>query len=402
MMNYKPYLCVSLALCLSWPCQARQWHNWQWNLFASQALMHSNANNFYGESADNSSLDYSELGLLVSRRFQQDWQVSGQLLSRRAGETDDGKPRFDFAFVSYQFVNNIDRTWGLRLGRLKSTYGFYNDTRDVAFTRPGILLPQAVYFDRIRNTLFAQNALQLFGERRWQLHNLSWQLAATETDADAGELTDASGIALSGRAEGNMTGQGRLMYSHDADRFRLALSYRASDLDFSPDLIPITGTVITASTAYSAEYNAANWSLSAEFVNTDAQAQGFAAGAGFGSPIPDFDTDAQSYYMQWRWRPIQRWDILARYDVLYLNKDDKNGNRFALAVAGTPLARPAYSQFAKDKTLGLGWQPNARSLIRLEWHRVNGTGWLSQRDNPLPAQTQQDWNLGLIQASYRF
>ena len=69
----------------------------------------------------------------------------------------------------------------------------------------------------------------------------------------------------------------------------------------------------------------------------------------------------------------------------------------------TDLARrPAHSRFAKDITVGLRWNITPQFMLRAEYHRVNGTGWLSTLDNPSPHGTVQHWDLFSILGSYRF
>ena len=77
-------------------------------------------------------------------------QFSVQGLSRTAGEGSPGNIRLDYGFIDYTFSNQENSQFGIRLGRMKNPLGFYNDTRDVPFTRPSILLPQSIYFDRTR------------------------------------------------------------------------------------------------------------------------------------------------------------------------------------------------------------------------------------------------------------
>ncbi len=64
--------------------------------------------------------------------------------------------------------------------------------------------------------------------------------------------------------------------------------------------------------------------------------------------------------------------------------------------------RPAFTRFAKDITVGLRWNITPELMVRAEYHRVNGTGWLSTLDNPVPGDLAQNWDLFSILGSYRF
>lgn len=141
--------------------------------FASQAFILSTDNNFFGGSKDNGTFDFRELGINASWRILPRLQVAAQGVARWAGENDEGSPRLDYGLVDYAFVSNAKNTWGLRLGRVINPIGFYNDTRDVAFTRPSIFLPQSIYFDRTRDVALSADGGQVYGEQRTSIGDLS-------------------------------------------------------------------------------------------------------------------------------------------------------------------------------------------------------------------------------------
>ena len=102
-------------------------------------------------------------------------QFSVQGLSRTAGEGSPGNIRLDYGFIDYTFSNQENSQFGIRLGRMKNPLGFYNDTRDVPFTRPSILLPQSIYFDRTRKLAIAADGAHLYGEYRSDYGDVSFQ-----------------------------------------------------------------------------------------------------------------------------------------------------------------------------------------------------------------------------------
>jgi len=91
-----------------------------------------------------------------------------------------------------------------------------------------------------------------------------------------------------------------------------------------------------------------------------------------------------------------KWELLVRYDVSYLNEDDKDG-----ATAGAALGVPGHNFYAKDLTFGVRWDPTANIMLRAEYHRVEGTSWLSVRENDF-ASTEKFWDMFSLQASFRF
>lgn len=151
--------------------------NLQIHGFFSQGWLKSTDNNnvFGNSSSDSGSFDFREIGLNASMRPLSNLQFSVQGLSRTAGNGSPGNIRLDYGFIDYTFSNQENSQLGIRLGRMKNPIGFYNDTRDVPFTRPSILLPQSIYFDRTRKLAIAADGVHLYGEYRSDYGDISFQ-----------------------------------------------------------------------------------------------------------------------------------------------------------------------------------------------------------------------------------
>ncbi|HEY6044421.1 MAG TPA: hypothetical protein VIU43_05945, partial [Nitrosospira sp.] len=138
--------------------------NLQIHGFASQSWLKSSDNNVFGKSSsDSGSFDFREIGLNASMRPLNNLQFSVQGISRWAGKGSQGNIRLDYGFIDYTFLSRETGQLGIRLGRMKNPLGFYNDTRDVPFTRPTILLPQSIYFDRTRKLALAADGMHMYG-----------------------------------------------------------------------------------------------------------------------------------------------------------------------------------------------------------------------------------------------
>lgn len=145
--------CVALiGVCLLWTAAVRALDllggDFQLHGFASLTLVNTTDNNFFGRSDDRVSRDFTEVGANASWRLTSDVQLAAELLSHRAGGTDDGGVRLDYGLIDWTPLSREDGRAGIRLGRIKTAYGLYNKTRDVPFTRPSIILPQSIYFER--------------------------------------------------------------------------------------------------------------------------------------------------------------------------------------------------------------------------------------------------------------
>ena len=369
--------------------------NLQFHGFASQAFIWTSDNDFFGESEDSGTFDFRELGVNSSWQALPSLRLSLQVVARWAGAGDDGSPRVDFGFIDYSLLSDADNLWGVRLGRIINPLGLYNDTRDVAFTRPSILLPQSIYFDSARNLALSADGVQLYGERRTAIGDFFFQvnggLPRVEDPEFEREIFTGE---VSGSLEAEPSLIGRLRYERDGGLIRLALTGGQINADYNPGrpIDPLdAGSFRFEPWILSAQYNAERWSITGEFALRRTRLKDF------GSALPDVRFTGESYYLQATYRFTPRWEGMLRYDVLYIDRDDRDGDAFAAATGS-----PAHSRFAKDLTVGLRWDITPSLMLRAEFHHIDGTGWLPIVDNPDVDATERHWNLFSILASYRF
>jgi hypothetical protein len=360
--------------------------------FAAQAYLLTSENNFFGKSEDAGTFDFRELGLNASWRPLSRLQFSGQLLSRWAGEGDGGEPRMDYLFADYGVVSDAENLWGVRLGRSLNPLGLYNETRDVAFTRPSILLPQSIYFDRTRDLALSGDGACLYAERRTGLGEFYLDIGVGRPRADARELEVALlGRDLPGDLQGKVSYIGRLLYERDGGAIRGALSGGDISIDFDrgvgvptavPDSFHFRPLIL------SLQYNPEHWSLTGEY----ALRQFLTRGSSRDNP----HFTGESYYVQWAVRLAHAWEFMARYDALYSDRQDRDGSQFEQETG-----RPGHTRFAKDFTVGLRWDVTDWAMLRAEFHNVDGTAWITMLDNDVP-DLQRYWNLFALQAAFRF
>ncbi|MCV6615372.1 MAG: hypothetical protein OIF35_10370, partial [Cellvibrionaceae bacterium] len=317
--------------------------------FATQNFLYSDHNNFFGDSEDG-SFEFYEIGLNGLWQATPRFKVAGQILLRDAGATDDGKLRADYLFADYAFWQGDDSTAGLRLGRILNPFGMYNDTRDVAHTRPSILLPQSIYFDVNRNLALSADGGMLYLQKEFANSGIDLQLFKLKPRTRDPDLEPALFFAdLAGRLEGDRDSWlARLIYNYDLDRIRMGLVSGSIKLDYKPaamDIMLGAGLTFKPTIAF-AEYNAENWTLSGEYARR--RVSQFAALAG--APEVQGKATGSSYFVQYTRRLNSDWEAYLRYDNLVWNDKDEDGKQFA---AQTGL--PDHSRYAKDWTLGLRW-----------------------------------------------
>lgn len=394
-MNRHCRYCLLVLLCLTGLSahagdEIPQDRRFQMHGFLTQAYVHTSDNRFFGDSQDG-SFEFRELGINSSYRFNPDLMASAQLLSRVAGDMYDGAPAVDYAQLDYsRQISETDR-FGLMLGRTKNPFGFYNETRDVAATRPGIFMPQAIYWDRVRNMVLSNDGAQLYADHLQGPHRFNLQLMAGKTPID--ENVEKSYLPPQLDAsmdQDGLTLGGRLLYEWEGGHIRLALSNVSLDLDTTTNALP-PGSVGIDVWILSAQYNEGPWRLTAEYIQQPIDYQGF------GHVLDSADTTLDGYYLQGDYRLHEDWELLLRYEESHYDKNDKYGRRNS-EVNGL---QPAFF-YSKLWTLGLLWEPKERWMMRAEFSRVEGTIFLSNLENENPNETERDWNLFSLLVSYSF
>ena len=360
--------------------------------FISQGMSLTSDNNFGGNSDSGPAWDLREAGANLSWRPTPDWLVSGQALARWAGETDNGDLRLDYGFVDRTLLADGETQMGVRLGKLKNPLGFYNTTRDVAHTRPGIIMPQSIYMDRGRNFWLVASGLSLYGNREHANNAVSWQISAFEPEVDDSDLNYLMlGRDFGGEFHGRSSWLGQIMYEREGGLWRAGLSLGDLAIKYRPGVVdPFNAGHTDLSTwVLSLEHNSENWSVTAEYGQTKVRSREY------GIPIVERDNTTEAWYVQATRRFPGDWQVFLRYDVFYFDKSDHSGEDFASIAGANPWIR-----YAKDWTLGVRKDID-RWTLSAEWHQIDGTAWLSPADTPYNQQSQE-WDLLLLQAAWRF
>ena len=374
---------LAVALWAPWPALA----DFQWHGFAAQGFAYSEGNHIYGDSLDGSA-ELSELGLNAYWAANRHVSFSGQILSRRAGEADDGEPRVDLAFMDLALLRASGHQLGLRFGRVKNYYGFFNEGRDVIFARPSILLPTSVYFDGqgFRSILFAADGAQWHSSHRHGA-NIT-ELAATF--ALNNELSEVQRRPLVGdsdqRVEQSDFSTVRIMTDWDGGQFQTALSLLRTGL--------AVGSGGGASPSLQANvwvgsmrWNRSRFSLFSELAYVSSR-------LALGGPVRKTHSDGG--YLQLDRYLTPSWTAFARYDLRFNNRNDRNGREAEAAGRG-----PAHTSYARTATLGMRWQSPKGWGVMGEWHHIDGTASMPSLDNRgrTPAPT---WDVWLLMVGLRF
>lgn len=361
--------------------------------FLTQGIVLTSDNNFLGKS-EKGSLDFREIGINLTYRPATDWHISGQLLSHRTGELDDGHIRLDYGMVDWTAISSEQGRMGVRLGRIKHPFGLYNETRDVAFTRPSAILPQPIYFEQARNLEMSSDGMALYLERFGEMGtlNATWGIGYANVGEKSVEAAFL-GRDDAGKLDSKPVQLLNLLYEGDNGRYRLGLTSAWGHMDYKPQAGALLGegSVSYHPVIVSAQYNWDRWSLTGEYFLE------YLHYRDYGPMLPDQNRVAQSYYLQGAWRFAADGEAFLRYDTFYADKHDRDGSKMHAATG-----LPSFMAYAKSWVVGARYDVNPQFMVRAEFHRVHGTGWLSSLENRDPAGLSEHWNMLILMGSWRF
>ncbi|MCG5536206.1 OprO/OprP family phosphate-selective porin [Ectothiorhodospira mobilis] len=370
--------------------------------FVSQGYLQSSHNNYYGEST-RGSWDLTELGVNARYSVRPALSLAAQVVSRRAGEMYDGDPRLDYGFADLRYLDGTTLA-GVRIGRSKIPIGFFNETRDVAATRPGILLPQSIYVEGLGIRDFYTGVDGINAYWQWLRDHGSLQLdLGVAVPADLQDETKAAFLRLP-RARGDLEldeGQNlRLLYEDAGGRLRLAATYSRVRTRYRPGVEDSLGAGRTDVDALvlSGEWNRERYSLTAEGVMRELHTRDYGI-------VDDREVTEAGFYVQGTWRPRWDWSVFLRYDRHWDDLDDRDGRRQSALFDTLPnVDRAPHRFFQHQWTLGADWQPDPAWLLRAEWHHIHGTALTPALDNPAfdDKGGRARWDLFALQVSYMF
>lgn len=359
-----------------------------WEAFVSQSVIYSSDYDYLSRSDDEASLDMWEAGLLFSTTVKGSIGVSAQLLGRKVSESSGEDIRLDYGFFSYPIYQSFDRSLGLRLGRIRSSYGFYNETRDIPHTRTGVVMPQAVYFDMTRNSFYSADGVEFFGSYDLSGEPLAFQLFLSQPVADKDELEEASQLSPS-KLKGDRSLLAKIIYGEEFDGWRASITYFKPEYEVSVEfpagddpllmIVEPDASFYSENIVTSLEYNQFQWSVTFEYLRHKFQTNIPALAS---EAVNDFYEEA--YYLQSVYRFDEFWEMYARYEQTKLRGSSDPKSSF------------------DDANFGLAFRPDENWLLRAEIHYIEGYSRLFSRDNSISDEPDPYWTAVLFQLAYRW
>jgi hypothetical protein len=364
--------------------------NVQFHGFISQGFIYTTDNEIYGNSTSG-NFKFSEVGANISKRFSPKWRFTSQIISRATGQPNDWNLNLDYFVVDYKTPLNDSTQLGFRAGRVKNVLGFYNETRDVAFTRSSIFAPQSIYFDFVRDLQLSSDGIIGYGD--WLLDSGTLKLEVGTGYARINGLAEKAILQndFDGYFHNEKVYQARVSYTLNNPSWRFALSSVDVELNYlAGEFTPFSSGKINVdldvlSVEYSGEFNI----FTAEYMQLDTAFQ-----------LPPIFTNtqkSQSWYLQGQHKINDTWSAYLRYEEFYPNKNDKNG-----VLLNQMSGLPKHFAFAKHTLLGLKCTPKLNWILMMEVQNIEGTATIDRTNNPNLLDTQKYWQMFSLMLSYKF
>lgn len=354
--------------------------------FVSQGFLLTTGNDYLANGSTKGTPKFSEVGLNLTKELTDSLQLGVQLFARNLGWSGSYDAQFDWLYLDY-------REWdwlGIRLGRLKIPYGFYNEIQDIDAARVPILLPGSVYPQQTREILFAQTGAELYGFLRGDsLGALEYRLYGGAIYLDSDALTP-TGAPFEAELDIRYVLGGRLIWEAPLDGLRAAFS--AQKLRLNGAFIVPTGMPVPAIFtetdswlwAASLEYALQELTLTAEYTRwySDQTSD---------QPMisPPINETSEMLYGMLTYR-VAPWLQPGAY--------------YALSFADT-RNREGRENVQHDTALTLRFDVNQHLLVKLEGHYMYGTAGLLNplRINPPDVtRAEEHWAVFLAKVTAYF
>jgi hypothetical protein len=128
---------ILLCLC-ALPLQAQDLENVQIHGFVTQGFLFSSSNNYLSMTSSSGSAQWTEGAISVSNPVTEKLRVGMQLHMYQLGQFGGSNVQVDWASGDYRFNDHL----GVRVGKIKTPLGLFNDSQDVDSLFLWVLLPK--------------------------------------------------------------------------------------------------------------------------------------------------------------------------------------------------------------------------------------------------------------------
>ncbi len=380
----------------------------QLNGFISQGYLLSTRNDFIPESAKNGSFEFSELGLIFSVDVSKKLRLGFQVLARDFGPIGNHNIELAWGFADYRF----SEAFGLRVGKIKTPMGLYNEIRDTDPLFPVVILPQSIYDESFRSVFIAYNGIGIYGNLGIGVGSLNYNffIGGVNHPGDTPYLGLIRNSINRGLADTGMSVSplamntqlyygGRLIWTTPVPGLRLGGTYLYLRARYNGTIaIPFSAPLNVSGSVnlkefflLSGQWVIGNFTLSSEYMELPANLRLQLSGQQV--PLPD-DTQ-QAWYVMGSYVFGDKFTLYAYYDRNLNDKGDTEGQSAILT------GRENFFGWQKHIVFGARYDINFNWTVKAEWHSIDGLAKSSIFYTDF-LDHEQKWNMLAVKISYNF
>jgi hypothetical protein len=324
--------------------------------YVTQGFIYTNQNNWDTTDSSDGSPAWSEAVVNVSAQPDSRLHIGVQGRYNLLGNLSN-EITLDWAQADYRFSDRL----GVRVGKVKSPLGLYNETQDIDPGQLWILLPQSVYPIASRNSLLAHyggviyGALPL-GERMGKLQYRAFggERVLAGSDSYFQSLRN-EGLSLPNGVSGK-TGGGTLRWETPIRGLLVGASEHSGSPSGAVTAGPYSGTLTAKSfrqVFYFGTYERRRLTLASEYSRLETEIDIALSGL----PLTIIHSDPRSYY------------VMGSYKI----NDKLSGGLYYSSIVDHHAAYTSVN-YQKDWTVAGRYDFNSFLYAKVEQHWMNGTG----------------------------
>lgn len=368
--------------------------------FISQGFLGSNEHDFYYADTSAGTFEFNELGINFSTELTDNLRLGLQFLARDLGEIGNDEVTIDWAYADYLFRNWL----GLRVGKVKTPNGMYNQSRDVDFARTSILLPSSIYNETFRDAQTASKGIGIYGTLPGGIdYQFMCGLVDIHLDSgivkkiDEGQLGRAGFKTTRVRVDPGIVGE--LFWETPLEGLRIGAS--GGNYTFV-NVLEMTGAPLMLELEVKAkfvggaiEYIYNNFVFSAEYQVFDTET--YVAGSKVSNP------ELEEAYVMASYRFTGWFELGTYFSMHFADRKDRDGKKAAAlyqASFGTRGLKFREEGWLNDFAITTRFDINDKWIVKLEGHLMNGLADVDyDASDPNPDET---WVLYAAKLSYNF
>jgi hypothetical protein len=325
--------------------------------FLSEGFAYTNDNNYLTMKTSQGSF-FTEGALNASSQITDKFRVGAQGYVRNIGHFGQWGPELDWAMGDYRFTS----WFGVRAGKVKTTFGLYNDSQDMEFLQTWALLPQSIYAVDQRSSYIAHTGADLYGSvSPKKIGTFSYTLWAgrNPNDLNGGYAYALSTIGVNYKTYGGRSEGADLRWATPVSGLTVGASYMSRDVvgDGTWSFTGVVAPVHEESTKeyvqqFYAQYSHGNF-------HADAEYRRYFRGILVNDSLPVAD-DTRSWYASAAYRVHKRLELGSYYSHFVDVRP----------YTGLPASDPG--SYVHDKVVSARVDVNRHIYFKLEGHFMSG------------------------------